>query len=98
MLSGGGGGADKWFLIKTVMLMEKVGCRNDSAESRRAGGLQGDLRERLPVVSDFYLLFVSVTLEAQRGCGLGVSRVCLTPTSERFDPSTRPRPGTAEAC
>ena len=80
------------FLLKTMML-KKIEFCNNSTESRRAPpqlALQSDLCKKLSVISDFYLLFILVTLEAQLSSGLGISRVFLMPTTEFFDPLTAP--------
>ena len=88
------------FLLKTMMLKKYRIC-NNLTESRRAAAwlaLWSDLCKRLSVISDFYLLFISVTLEAQLSSGLGISRVCLVPTTECFDPLTAPSRGAPDAC
>ena len=69
------------FLLKTMMLKKKECCNNLTAPKGLAS-LRSNLCKRLSVISVFYLLFVSVTLEAQHGSGLGISRVCLMPASE----------------
>ena len=69
-----GGDTAIWFLIKNHDVKNKIEFCNNSTESRRAPpqlALQSDLCKKLSVISDFYLLYISVTLEAQLGCVWG---------------------------
>ena len=63
------------FLLKNHDVKNKIEFCNNSTESRRAPPLvlQSNLCKKLSVISDFYLLYISVTLEAQLGSGLGIS-------------------------
>lgn len=58
------------FLLKTMMLRKE--CRNIFTKSRSGPtALWRNLSKRFAVILDFYLLFVSVTLEAQHGFWFG---------------------------